>query len=113
MLVNSTSPVVSVSNVTVDKVNTEIQEVTNVMRNNISIAMQNLESSSVIADRAEELASNANRFTITARGIRRTMWWRNLKYGLCCGVVIFVLAGGGVLLANSSVYKPSTISDTP
>lgn len=81
----------------VRSVQDQVNQVQETMRENISISMQNLESAANLAERTEQLSSNASVFRRSARRVRNKMWWMNLKYGLCCCLVIFIVAGGTAL----------------
>ena len=111
MLSNTVNPMVS-NKTTVEQVTIQLDEVAETMRQNVQFAMRNLESTSQLAERTETLSTNANRFTRTARGVRRKMWWKNCKYTLYCILVVFILGGGAALLAQT-IKEESSIPTPP
>lgn len=99
-------------NVNVEEVTVQIEDVANTMRQNVQYAMRNMESASQLAERTETLSVNANRFTRSARQVRRKMWWKNCKYMLCCVLTVFILGGGAALLAQT-IKEESTVPNPP
>ncbi len=111
MLSNAVNPMVS-NKTKVEEVTVQLDEVAETMRQNVQFAMRNLDSTSQLADRTETLSANANRFTRTARGVRRKMWWKNCKYTLYCILAVFILGGGAALLAQT-IKEESSMPNPP
>ena len=113
MLETKQVPIVNEGVIKVSSVQEQVNQVQTVMRENISISMQNLESAVNLAERTEQLSTHASRFRRSARRVRNKMWWLNIKYGLCCCLVIFVVAGGTALFTIPMNSIPESSPSPP
>ncbi|KAL3842063.1 hypothetical protein ACJMK2_020128 [Sinanodonta woodiana] len=71
------------------RLNNDVSEVTSLLRDNVEKIVERGEKISNLHDRSEDLASNSQRFTYSAREVRKNMCYRN--YRLTAIIVIVVL----------------------
>lgn len=78
------------------RVQDDIHEVTDIMRQNIEAVVHRGEHLELLMDKSDGLSSNANQFRKQSVGLRKAMWWKNMKMMLMLGCVLsgFVLAIG-------------------
>tara|TARA_B100001059_G_C17358927_1_gene344138 strand:- start:127 stop:447 length:321 start_codon:yes stop_codon:yes gene_type:complete len=102
-MINSTvQPIVSSpKHVSVEQINKEIEIVTTVMNNNVQIAIQNLESTTNLEEKTADFKAKAMIFQKSVRKIKRKMWCSNIKWSICCWIVVI---SGVSAIVGSSVY---------
>lgn len=70
----------------------EIENVREIMTENIEQVIQRGERIDLLVDKTDRLGGNARDFRVRSRGLRRRMWWKNVKLmALLILVVIFFL----------------------
>ena len=76
----------------IQRVQDEIGEVTDMMRANIEAVVDRGEHLELLVDKSDALASQASQFQKQSVGLRRAMWWQNMKMVFALAfVVLFVL----------------------
>ena len=74
------------------RVQEDISEVTDMMRQNIEAVVDRGEHLELLVDKSDALGSQAMQFQKQSVGLRKAMWWQNMKMVFCLAfVVIFVL----------------------
>ena len=85
---------------------TQVNEVLDVMRNNVSKMMDREEKLTDLDARASNLEQSSIQFATTGRRLKKKMWWENMKMKICIGgtvvtivliliIVLIVKYGGG------------------
>ncbi|KAF2263335.1 vesicle-associated membrane protein-like protein [Lojkania enalia] len=70
----------------------EIDEVRGIMTENIERVLERGERIDLLVDKTDRLGNNARDFRVRSRGLRRRMWWKNVKLMvLLVFVVIFLI----------------------
>lgn len=70
----------------------EIEGVREIMTENIERVLERGERIDLLVDKTDRLGNNARDFRVRSRGLRRRMWWKNVKLmALLILVVIFLL----------------------
>uniref|UniRef100_A0A7S3U563 V-SNARE coiled-coil homology domain-containing protein n=1 Tax=Strombidinopsis acuminata TaxID=141414 RepID=A0A7S3U563_9SPIT len=72
-------------------VQAQCQEVRSVMQQNVDQMLTNMSKASALEASSSELAANARAFQAGARGVRKQMWWNNLKMKVAIGVALLLL----------------------
>ena len=76
----------------VKRVQEEIENVRGIMSENIERVLERGERIDLLVDKTGRLNTNAGEFRRRSRGLRRRMWWKNVKVmALLCFVVVFLL----------------------
>jgi len=99
----------------VEKLQQDVDELTDVMRTNIHKVTERDEKISNLQDRSEMLQSEAQRFEKVGKKIKRKMWWKNFKMWLILIAVILVIIAAIVIWVvttqvSSSSNKAATTS---
>ena len=80
----------------------EIDNVKGIMTENIERVLERGERIDLLVDKTDRLGVGARDFRIRSRGLKRRMWWKNVKLMVLLGVVVvfliylFVGAGCGL-----------------
>ena len=75
------------------RVQEDISEVTDMMRQNIEAVVDRGEHLELLVDKSDALGSQAMQFQKQSVGLRKAMWWQNMKMVFCLAfVVLFVIA---------------------
>ncbi|KAI9801793.1 MAG: hypothetical protein M1825_003166 [Sarcosagium campestre] len=70
----------------------EIENVKGIMTENIERVLERGERIDLLVDKTDRLGGNAHEFRVRSRGLRRKMWWKNVKLmALLILVVIFLI----------------------
>ena len=70
----------------------EIDDVREIMTENIERVLERGERIETLVTKTDRLGTDAREFRVRSRGLRRRMWWKNVKLmALLCLVVIFLL----------------------
>ncbi|KAF2797830.1 vesicle-associated membrane protein-like protein [Melanomma pulvis-pyrius CBS 109.77] len=70
----------------------EIEGVREIMTENIERVLERGDRMALLVDKTNQLGTNAQDFRVRSRGLRRRMWWKNVKLMvLLCLVVIFLI----------------------
>lgn len=70
----------------------EIDNVRGIMSQNIESLLERGERIDLLVDKTDRLGGSAHDFRVRSRGLRRKMWWKNVKLmALLTLVVIFLI----------------------
>lgn len=69
----------------------EIDDVKNIMTENIESIMRRGEGLDLLVDKTGRLDSSARDFRVRSRGLKRQMWWKNVKLMGLLGLVLFLI----------------------
>lgn len=76
----------------ITNVQSEIDNVRGIMSQNIESLLERGERIDLLVDKTDRLGGSAHDFRVRSRGLRRQMWWKNVKLmALLIVVVIFLL----------------------
>jgi len=76
----------------ISNVQGEIDNVRGIMSQNIESLLERGERIDLLVDKTDRLGGNAHEFRIRSRGLRRKMWWKNVKLmALLIVVIIFLI----------------------
>lgn len=69
----------------------EIDSVRDIMTENIERVLERGERIDLLVDKTDRLGGSARDFRVRSRGLRRKMWWKNIKVMVLLVVVVFFL----------------------
>ncbi|KAJ5611328.1 synaptobrevin-like protein Sybl1 [Penicillium lagena] len=69
----------------------EIDSVRDIMTENIERVLERGERIDLLVDKTDRLGGSAHDFRIRSRGLRRRMWWKNMKLMVLLGIVVVFL----------------------
>lgn len=69
----------------------EIDNVRDIMTENIERVLERGERIDLLVDKTDRLGGSAHDFRMRSRGLRRRMWWKNVKVMVLLGVVVVFL----------------------
>ena len=70
----------------------EIDSVRNIMTENIERVLERGERIDLLVDKTDKLGGSARDFRVRSKGLRRQMWWKNVRIMvLLCVVVVFLI----------------------
>jgi len=69
----------------------EIENVRGIMSQNIESLLERGERIDLLVDKTDRLGGSASEFRIRSRGLRRSMWWKNVKLMVLLVVVVIFL----------------------
>jgi vesicle-associated membrane protein 4 len=69
----------------------EVDQVKGVMSDNINQAMNNLESTEVLNEKASEMKAQSNMFNKQAKTAKNQMWWKNMKLNIIIAAVVLLI----------------------
>ncbi|KAK5133686.1 hypothetical protein LTR08_007440 [Meristemomyces frigidus] len=72
-------------------VQSEIDNVRGIITENIERVLERGERIDLLVDKTDRLGGSARDFRVRSRGLRRRMWWKNVKMMVLLGVVIVFL----------------------
>ena len=76
----------------IQNVQEEIDGVKGIMSKNIETLLERGERIDLLVDKTDRLGGSAHDFRVRSRGLRRKMWWKNVKLMvLLIAVVIFLI----------------------
>uniref|UniRef100_A0A8C6TAK1 Vesicle-associated membrane protein 4 n=1 Tax=Neogobius melanostomus TaxID=47308 RepID=A0A8C6TAK1_9GOBI len=84
----------------VHSVQSQVDEVIDVMQENISKVIERGERLDDLQDKSESLSDNASAFSSRAKQLHRRMWWRDTKMKMIIALVVI-----GLLLIIISEYR--------
>lgn len=83
----------------IKNVQREMEDVREVMSENIERVLERGERIDLLVDKTDRLGGSARDFRVRSRGLRRRMWWKNVKLMVLLSVVvvflIYLLVGMG------------------
>ncbi|XP_060722696.1 vesicle-associated membrane protein 4 isoform X2 [Tachysurus vachellii] len=86
-----TGPRFAPQNDKIRQVQSQVDEVIDVMQENISKVIERGERLEDLQDKSESLSDNASAFSSRAKQLHRRMWWRDIKMKMIVALVIVVL----------------------
>lgn len=69
----------------------EIEGVREIMTENIERVLERGERIDLLVDKTDQLGHNARDFRVRSRGLRRRMWWKNVKLMVLLALVVIFL----------------------
>jgi len=75
----------------IGNVQNEIENVRGIMTENIERVLERGERIDLLVDKTDRLGVGARDFRVRSRGLRRRMWWKNVKLMVLLAVVIVFL----------------------
>lgn len=69
----------------------EIDDVRGIMTKNIESLLERGERLDLLVDKTDRLGGSAREFRVRSRGLKRQMWWKNVKLMALLGVVTFLI----------------------
>jgi vesicle-associated membrane protein 7 len=75
----------------IGKAQSEIENVRGIMTENIERVLERGERIDLLVDKTDRLGTGAHDFRMRSRGLRRRMWWKNVKLMVLLVVVIIFL----------------------
>lgn len=69
----------------------EIDDVRGIMTKNIESLLERGERLDLLVDKTDRLGNSAQDFRVRSRGLKRQMWWKNVKLMGLLGLVIFLI----------------------
>lgn len=69
----------------------EIDDVRGIMTKNIESLLERGERLDLLVDKTDRLGGSAREFRVRSRGLKRQMWWKNMKLMALLGLVIFMI----------------------
>lgn len=80
----------------------EIDDVRGIMTRNIEGLLERGERIDLLVDKTDRLGGNAREFRVRSRGLKRRMWWKNVKLmALLALVVVLILVTVVISVKNS------------
>ncbi|KAK2883598.1 hypothetical protein Q8A67_017235 [Cirrhinus molitorella] len=73
------------------QVQSQVDEVIDVMQENISKVIERGERLDELQDKSESLSDNASAFSSRAKQLHRRMWWRDMKMKMIIALVVVIL----------------------
>uniref|UniRef100_A0A3Q3J908 V-SNARE coiled-coil homology domain-containing protein n=1 Tax=Monopterus albus TaxID=43700 RepID=A0A3Q3J908_MONAL len=73
------------------RVQSQVDEVIDVMQENISKVIERGERLDDLQDKSESLSDNASAFSSRAKQLHRRMWWRDMKMKMIIALVVVAL----------------------
>ena len=81
----------------------EIDDVRGIMTKNIESLLERGERLDLLVDKTDRLGGSSREFRVRSRGLKRQMWWKNVKLMALLGFVVFL-----VILAIIVAVKNAT-----
>lgn len=76
----------------------EIDDVRGIMTRNIEGLLERGERIDLLVDKTDRLGGSAREFRVRSRGLKREMWWKNVKL-MALLVLVFVLVVLAIVIA--------------
>lgn len=78
----------------------EIENVRGIMTENIERVLERGEGINLLVDKTDRLGAGAADFRVRSRGLKRQMWWKNVKLMALIGAVVVVVVVFIVLMVK-------------
>ena len=75
----------------IGNVRQEIDDVRGIMTRNIEGLLERGERIDLLVDKTDRLGGNAHEFRVRSRGLKRQMWWKNIKLMALLAVVVALI----------------------
>lgn len=69
----------------------EIDDVRGIMTKNIDSLLERGERLDLLVDKTDRLGGSAREFRVRSRGLKRQMWWKNVKLMALLALVVFLI----------------------
>lgn len=69
----------------------EIEDVRGIMTRNIEGLLERGERIDLLVDKTDRLGGSAREFRVRSRGLKRRMWWKNVKLMALLGTVVALI----------------------
>lgn len=86
----------------ISNVQREIDDVRGIMTRNIEGLLERGERIDLLVDKTDRLGSSAREFRVRSRGLKRQMWWKNVKLMGLLGLVVVLIILSIVIAVKSS-----------
>ena len=86
-------------------VRNQINETTNIMKNNMDKILDRDEQLETLEFKAEKLKIGSQRFEKKARVLKRTMWWKNIKFWIILFIVLLIIISIIVIIIYTTLKK--------
>ena len=80
----------------------EIDDVRGIMTRNIEGLLERGERIDLLVNKTDQLGGSAREFRVRSRGLKRKMWWKNVKLMALLGLVIFLVIMAIVVSVKSN-----------
>ncbi|KFA77411.1 hypothetical protein S40288_03110 [Stachybotrys chartarum IBT 40288] len=80
----------------------EIDDVRGIMTKNIESLLERGERLDLLVDKTDRLGGSAQEFRVRSRGLRRQMWWKNVRLMALMGVVVLLIILAIVISVKNS-----------
>lgn len=81
----------------------DMDDVRGIMSRNIEGLLERGERIDLLVDKTDRLGGNAREFRVRSRGLRRQMWWKNVKLMSLLGLVTILIIMAIVIAVKNSV----------
>jgi len=82
----------------------EIDDVRGIMTRNIEGLLERGERIDLLVDKTDRLGGSAREFRVRSRGLKRKMWWKNVKLMSLLGLVLVLIILAIVLAVKNAVH---------
>ncbi|KAK6194410.1 hypothetical protein SNE40_000047 [Patella caerulea] len=69
----------------------QVNDVVDVMKSNVSKVIDRGERLEDLQDKSDDLANNSDMFRTRAKGLHKSMWWKNCRMKLILAAIIIIL----------------------
>ncbi len=81
----------------------EIDDVRGIMTRNIEGLLERGERIDLLVDKTDRLGGSAREFRVRSRGLKRRMWWKNVKLMALLGLVLTLIVVTIVISIKNSI----------
>lgn len=82
----------------------EIDDVRGIMTRNIEGLLERGERIDLLVDKTDRLGGSAREFRVRSRGLKRKMWWKNVKLMSLLAVVLVLIVLAIVIAVKNAVH---------
>ncbi len=86
----------------IGNVQREMDDVRGIMTRNIEGLLERGERIDLLVDKTDRLGGSAREFRVRSRGLRRQMWWKNVKLMALLGLVVVLILFTIVIAAKNA-----------
>ena len=81
----------------------EIEDVKGIMTRNIEGLLERGERIDLLVDKTDRLGGSAREFRVRSRGLKRKMWWKNVKLMALLALVVVLIVLSIVMAVKNSL----------
>jgi vesicle-associated membrane protein 7 len=81
----------------------EIDDARGIMTQNIEVLLERGERIDLLVDKTDRLGGSAREFRVRSRGLKRRMWWKNVKLMTLLGLVMVLILVTIVISVKNSM----------